>query len=84
MSQMGLEPEAFFEIGDRFLKVVNSKITGLEEHIREESDGKIDLDDLTECATLLRAERVIHILDRLPEDTEAINYNPFVPILSAA
>ena len=72
MSKIGLEPDAFFSVIDQFLGVVKKKIILLEEHIRTASEEPLDLQDPTEGATLLRAERVMHIPDRFPQDTNGI------------
>ena len=73
MSQIGMDSEAFFEVVDEFSKVVKEKIGLLEKHIKEESEETIDLQDLSEGATLLRAERVTDILNRLNQTSAAKN-----------
>jgi len=65
MSQIGMDSQAFFEIVEEFLKVVKAKITLLEQCVKEASEETVDLQDLWEGATLLRAERVIDILNRV-------------------
>lgn len=72
MRKMGLEPEAFFTVAGQFLKLVKDKIDLLEDHIRRESNDEIELKSLREGAALLRAERVTHILDRLPQDIDGM------------
>ena len=73
MSQIGMDSEAFFEVVDEFSKVVKDKIALLDRHIKEESEESIDLQDLSEGATLLRAERVTDILNRLNQSSAAKN-----------
>jgi CheY-like chemotaxis protein len=65
MSQVGVEAQALLEILDDFLKVVRDKITLLERHLKESSADPLDLRDLSEGATLLRAERILDILKQL-------------------
>jgi CheY-like chemotaxis protein len=64
-SQIGMESQAFCEILDESLKVVRDKITLLEHHLKEASVDPLDLRDLSEGAALLRAERIMEILNRL-------------------
>ena len=65
MSQIGMDSRAFSEILDEFLKLVKDKITQLERRVKEASEESLELQDLLEGARLLRAERVIDILDKL-------------------
>lgn len=65
MSQIGIESQAFFAILDESLKVVRDKISLLEQHLKESSAAPFDLRDLSEGARLLRAERVMEVLNRL-------------------
>lgn len=65
MSQIGMDSRAFSEILDEFLKLVKDKITQLEWRFKEASEESLELQDLLEGARLLRAERVIDILDKL-------------------
>jgi len=65
MPQIGLDSQAFFEVLEECLKVVKDKINLLEQHLKEASADPLDLRDLLEGATLLRAERVMAILTRL-------------------
>jgi uncharacterized alpha-E superfamily protein len=60
-----MDPRAFSEILDEFLKLVKDKITQLEGRVKETSEESLELQDLLEGARLLRAERVIDILDKL-------------------
>lgn len=66
-SQIGMDSGAFGEILDEFLKLVTDKITQLERQIKEASGESLELQDLLEGARLLRAERVIDILDKLTQ-----------------
>ncbi|MDZ4344632.1 MAG: hypothetical protein U1E51_19595, partial [Candidatus Binatia bacterium] len=65
MSQIGMDSHAFREILDEFLKLVKDKIVQLELQVKEASEEPLELQDLLEGARLLRAERVIDILDKL-------------------
>jgi len=65
MSQIGMDSRAFGEILDEFLKLVNDKITQLERPGNRAFEEPLELQDLLEGARLLRAERVIDILDKL-------------------
>lgn len=65
MSQIGMDSQAFREILDEFLKLVKDKIIQLEQQVNKASAESLDLQDLLEGARLLRAERVIDILDKL-------------------
>lgn len=64
-SQIGMDSQAFFEVLEECLKVVKDKINLLEQHLKVASAEPLDLRDLLEGATLLRAERVMAILTRL-------------------
>jgi CheY-like chemotaxis protein len=74
MSQVGVQAQAFLEILDEFLKVVRDKITLLEQRLKESSADPLDLRDLSEGATLLRAERILDILKQL--DRSAVGKTP--------
>jgi CheY-like chemotaxis protein len=65
MSQIGMDPHAFREILDEFMKLVNDKITQLDRSSNRAFEESLELQDLLEGARLLRAERVIDILDKL-------------------
>jgi CheY-like chemotaxis protein len=74
MSQIGMEPEAFFAVIDQFLKIVRETIGSLEESLKVPSSKTVDLQVLSESATLLKAERVVSILEQLSQyrgDTES-------------
>jgi len=64
-AQIGMDSQAFLEILDDFLKVVKDKIALLEERIEQQSDAPLDLQHLMEGARLVRADRVIDVLERL-------------------
>ncbi len=65
MAQIGMDSLAFIEILDEFLKVVKDKIALLEERIKQQSDEPVDLQHLIEGAKLVRADRVIDVIERL-------------------
>ena len=65
MSQIGMDSLAFREILDEFLKLVKDKIAQLERQVKEGSEESLELQDLLEGTRLLRAERLIDILDKL-------------------
>jgi CheY-like chemotaxis protein len=65
MAQIGMDSQAFAEILDDFLKIVEDKIALLEEQIKQPSDAPLDLQHLTESAKLVRADRLIDVLERL-------------------
>jgi len=65
MAEIGMDSQAFLEILDEFLKVVKDKIALLEERIKQPSDAPLDLQHLMESAKLVRADRVIDVIERL-------------------
>lgn len=65
MSEIGMDSQAFNEILEEFLKVVKDKVDLLEQEVKQVSKQPLDLRHLLEAARLVRAERVIDILDRL-------------------
>ena len=65
MAEIGMDSQAFVEILDEFLKVVKDKIALLEEQIKQPSDAPLDLQHLMESAKLVRADRVIDVIERL-------------------
>jgi len=65
MSEIGMDAQAFNEILEEFSKVVKDKVNLLEREIKHVSKQPLDLRHLLEGAQLIRAERVIDILNRL-------------------
>lgn len=65
MSEIGMDSQAFNEILEEFLKVVKDKVILLEQEVKQVSKQPLDLQHLLEGAQLIRAERVIEILNRL-------------------
>ena len=65
MAQIGMDSQAFAEILDEFLKLVEDKIALLEERFKQPSDAPLDLQHLMESAKLVRADRVIDVIERL-------------------
>ena len=64
-AQIGMDSQAFIEILDEFLKVAKDKIALLEERIKQQSDDPLDLQHLMEGAKLVRADRLIDVLERI-------------------
>jgi CheY-like chemotaxis protein len=65
MSQIGIDPEAFAEVVDKFSETVNEKIIRLEQQADKVSADAVDLKDLLEGAKLVRAERLTEVLTSL-------------------
>jgi CheY-like chemotaxis protein len=65
MEQVGMDSQAFLEVLDEFLKIVKDKIAQLAARIKEGSVKLLDLQDLMEGAKLIRADRVLDLLEDL-------------------
>jgi CheY-like chemotaxis protein len=65
MSEIGMDSAAFNEVLEEFLKVVKNTVDLLEQGVKQVSKQPLDFQHLLEGARLIRAERVIDILDRL-------------------
>jgi len=65
MTQIGIDPEAFDEVVDKFSETVNEKIIRLEQQADKDSVEPLDLKDLLEGAKLVRAERLTEVLTSL-------------------
>ena len=64
-SRIGMEPQAFREILEEFSKIVEDKITRLEQQINTGSKEPLPLQDLLEGARLVRAERISDLVEKL-------------------
>jgi len=65
MQQVGMDSQAFLEVLDEFLKIVKDKIERLEANLKEDPIEILDLQDLLEGAKLIRADRVLDLLENL-------------------
>jgi CheY-like chemotaxis protein len=65
MSRIGIDALAFREILEEFSKLVEDKIARLEQQIKEGSEEPLPLQDLLEAARLVRAERLMDVLEKL-------------------
>jgi len=65
MQQVGMDAQAFLEVLDEFLKIVKDKIARLEANLKEEPIEILDLQDLLEGAKLIRADRVLDLVENL-------------------
>ena len=65
MEQVGMDSQAFLEILDEFLKIVKDKIERLEAILKGDSVETLDLQDLMEGAKLIRADRVLDLVEKL-------------------
>lgn len=68
MTQIGIDPEAFDEVVEKFSETVNEKIIRLEQQANKDSVEPVDLKDLLEGAKLVRAERLTEVLTSLESD----------------
>jgi CheY-like chemotaxis protein len=65
MTQIGIDPEAFDEVVDKFSETVNEKIIRLEQQGDKDTVDPLDLKDLLEGAKLVRADRLTDVLTSL-------------------